>query len=250
MAYQYIKADQKHPSPGKLIPRYLRLAPILISSLGLAMVAAVAWPMVSYSVSQFFHNENQDSGLLSPIYYEALGNEDINPTPGLIGDVDYTRASNWFSFSPQDQPPITSTTQNTAQSYTLSIPSLGIKGATVKANSEDLSSSLIQYHQTSFPGESGTPVIFGHSSLPQLFDPKNYLTIFATLPTIKTGSDIIIDYQGVTFTYRVKKTFEVKPTEISVLRQDYSQKTLKLITCVPPGTKIRRLVVEADLIKL
>src|SRR3989344_887886 len=113
MAYQYIKAYQKHPSPGKLIPRYLRLAPILISSLGLAMVAAVAWPMVSYSVSQFFQNENQNSNLLSPIYYEALGSEDTIPTPALIGEVDYTRASNWFAFSPQDLPPISPISQAT-----------------------------------------------------------------------------------------------------------------------------------------
>ena len=250
MAYQYIKADQKHPSPGKLIPRYLRLAPILISSLGLAMVAAVAWPVVNYSISQFFQNENQTSSLLSPIYYEALGSEETDPTPAVIGEIDYTRASNWFAFSPQELPAIAPTTQAEVAEYSLSIPSLGISGATVKANTDDLSASLIQYHQTSFPGQPGTPVIFGHSSLPQLFDPKNYLTIFATLPTIKIGSDVIIDYQGVTFTYRVKKTYEVKPTEISVLRQEYTQKTLKLITCVPPGTKLRRLVVEADLVKL
>ena len=85
--------------------------------------------------------------------------------------------------------------------------------------------------------------------LRQFFNPKNYLTIFSTLPSLKIGADIFVDYAGVKYTYRVSKMYEVKPNEFWVLKQDYNNKILKLITCVPPGTKLRRLVVEAELIK-
>ncbi len=269
MLYSYQKATKEVPSPGKIIPRYLRILPTLVSSLGLGLVASVVWPMASYNLSLRFKDNGNRSNLLSPIIYESFANEGANSTtnePTLIGDIDYTKASNWFTFSPTDasngslpgqsqfidlngQPSLLTQKPVQETEYQLSIPSLGIKAATVKANSDDLTKSLIQYQQTAFPGEAGAPVIFGHSTLPQFFNPNNYLTIFSTLPTIKLGDDIFVDYAGVKYTYRVNNLYEVKPSEFWVLKQDFTRKTLKLITCVPPGTKLRRLVVEAELIK-
>jgi len=269
MLYSYQKATSEIPSPGKIIPRYLRILPTLISSLGLGLVASVIWPMASYNLSQTLNQGVDRNDLLSPIIYESFASENENTAknePTLIAEVDYTRASNWFSFSPTDssatipgqsefinlnqRPPEAVVDKPiTQQEYQLAIPSLGIKEAVVRADTDDLTKSLIQYQQTAYPGEFGAPVIFGHSTLPQFFKPTNYLSIFSTLPTMKLGDDIFIDYAGVKYTYRVSKMFEVKPNDIWVLKQDYSQKTLKLITCVPPGTKLRRLVIEAELIK-
>ena len=90
-------------------------------------------------------------------------------------------------------------------------------------------------------------MIFCHSALPQFFNPTNYKTICATLPTIDVGERIIIRYDGVTYQYQVTELIEVKPDDLSVLDQDYSQRSLSLVTCVPPGTYLRRLVVKADL---
>lgn len=271
MLYSYQKATKEMPSPGKVIPRYLKILPTMISSLGLGLVASVIWPMASYNLSQVLNQNTDRNNLLSPIIYESFASENNTATqnePTLIADVDYTRASNWFTFSPSDTnagpipgqsefinlnnlPASTDVTEKpvTQQEYQIAIPTLGIKEARVRADTDDLTKSLIQYPHTAYPGEPGAPVIFGHSTLPQFFKQTNYLTIFSTLPTLKIGDDIFIDYAGVKYTYRVSKMFEVKPNEIWVLKQDYSQKTLKLITCVPPGTKLRRLVVEAELIK-
>jgi len=270
MLYSYQKATDQVPSPGKTIPRHLRILPTLISSLGLGMVASVVWPIGSYQLAVLLSRQEVSSSLLSPITYEAFGSEtggqsDSGPT--LVADIDYTKASNWFTFSPVDgQPPVIPGRESQfidltgesgsrlppetiADEYILAIPSLGIKQAKVRSDTDDLSKSLIQYQKTSFPGEAGAPVIFGHSTLPQFFNAGNYLTIFSTLPTIKIGADIFIDYAGVKYIYRVSRMYEVKPNDVWVLKQDYNQKTLKLITCVPPGTKLRRLVVEAELIK-
>lgn len=274
MLYSYVKATDRTPSPGKIIPRYLRVLPTIVSALGLGLVASVVWPVGSYQLARTFNQEGSSSSLLSPATYESFASEGdaISNEPTLIADIDYTKASNWFTFSPADSPstpvgqsgfidlnptadeevpgvPVeASPTKTFSTEYQLAIPSLGIKEATVKANTDDLTRSLVQYQRTAFPGQFGAPAIFGHSTLPQFFNYKNYLTIFSTLPNIKIGADIFIDYAGVKYTYRVSKMYEVKPNEIWVLKQDYSQKTLKLITCVPPGTKLRRLIVEAELI--
>jgi|CXWL01.1.fsa_nt_gi LPXTG-site transpeptidase (sortase) family protein len=271
MLYSYQKATDQIPSPGKVIPDHLKVLPTLVSAIGLGLVASVAWPIASYQFSLLLNRTQSKSSLLSPISYESFASEPDGSEknkPVLVSDLDYTKASNWFTFQPSEPPPVpvfesqstllqldsTPSASPLVQQlqqweYSLAIPSLGIPKATVRADTDDLTKSLIQYKQTSFPGQAGAPVIFGHSTLPQFFNANNYLTIFSTLPTIKVGADIFIDYAGVKYTYRVDSLYEVEPNEIWVLGQDYNQKVLKLITCVPPGTKLRRLVVEARLIK-
>lgn len=249
MLYGYRKATPDNPHPGRRIPLYLKTIPTIISSLGLAIIAGVAWPVVSYQLKDFRPFSQFNTGLLSPLYYESAASGDQGPV--IVNGLDYTKASNWFPGSVQTElfsAPPPSGTISGPDFYNISIPSLGIADATVSINNEDLTKHLVQYPETALPGQPGAPVIFGHSSLPQLFDPKKYTTIFSTLPKIKTGSDIFITYDGQQYTYRVTNTLEVKPTELWVLRQNYDSKTLKVITCVPPGTTLRRLVVEASLI--
>lgn len=248
MLYSYRKATPGNPHPGRRIPLYLKTIPTLVSALGLAILAGVAYPVVSYQFSNLRLFNLDDSGLLSPAYYQSQAQDEGEPV--VVSGLDFTKASSWFPGTPQNNLFASKKTfgDNVPDFYTLSIPSLGIFDANVALRDEDLTKHLVQYPQTALPGQIGSPVIFGHSTLPQFFDPKKYTTIFSTLPKIKVGSDIFVTYDGVEYTYRISKTFEVKPKELWVLRQEYSDKTLKLITCVPPGTTLRRLVVEANLI--
>jgi sortase A len=250
MLYSYKKATASDPHPGRRIPIYLKTVPTLVSALGLGILGAIAYPVVSYQFKdvQFL---NRDSGLLSPVYYESKASDDQEPL--ILSGVDYTKASSWFpgsvkndSFSSpvdrsEDQGDIPDT-------YTLSIPSLGLENVVTSLFDEDLTKHLVHYPQTALPGQYGSPVVFGHSTLPQFFDPKKYTTIFSTLPKLKAGSDIFVKYKDKEYTYRVTNTVEVKPTDLWVLKQNYSNKTFKLVTCVPPGTTLRRLVVEGTLI--
>ena len=59
-----------------------------------------------------------------------------------------------------------------------------------------------------------------------------------------------MDYDGVSYKYRVESMFEVRPTDIQVLQQDNSDSFLTLVTCVPPGDprKAKRLIVRARVI--
>ena len=205
---------------------------------GVVLLTMVFYPLLSYKLTA----NRKFPTLLSPV-------DSITTTN--TGEVDYTKASNWFPGSVQND--LFKSRENLTkgdrpQAYSISIPTLGIENANVSLLDEDLTKTLVHYPQTALPGQLGSPVIFGHSTLPQFFDQKNYKTIFSTLPKLKVGSDIFVKYDGLEYTYRITKTYEVMPNELWVLRQDYSRKTLKLITCVPPGTTLRRLIIEAELI--
>jgi len=196
------------------------------------------------------------AGVLAPIlFYEASpikGNPDIvSPLPeeevkGSVGEIDYTKASNWFVGGARSE----DFSNEKIDFYTLSIPRLKIENATVAIGGEDLSKSLIQYPGTATPGKRGNSVIFGHSILPIFYNPKDYLAIFSTLPTLKKGDEINVNYDGVAYQFRVEDMFEVAPTDIQVLEQSSADSFLTLVTCVPPGDprKPRRLIIRARLV--
>ena len=159
---------------------------------------------------------------------------------------DYTKASIWFPAMPQ----LNQLSQLTVKEYELSIPKLNIKKAKVSVGGDDLTKSLIHYLPQSLPGEYGNVAIFGHSTLPQLYNPKDYKTIFTYLSSLEKGDKIYINIGELEYNYEVTGSFIVKPSEISVLEQKKDASYLTLITCTPPGTYWERLVVSAKLSQL
>lgn len=247
--YYYVK---KEPVPVPVLPPpepqklgfSFRLLPTLTSVVGLSLVASVLWPILSYELIEANPDDQllrTATGLLNPLV-EEIYPVWANSGPRVVGGVDFTKASNWFN-----QNPIQAVPPENVVSYAISIPKLRIDEATVLMGGEDLSRSLIHYGGTAVPGQLGSAVIFGHSILPQFYNPKNYLSIFSLLPTLQRGDSIIIKFDGIVYTYRVIDKTEVYPENVSVLEQSYDDKLLKLITCVPPGLKTKRLVVTARL---
>jgi sortase A len=255
--YRYVKAPiviitNEIPKKTSLIKRLF--GPILMT-VGSIMIANVLWPILSYQLIN--SPQLQRTELIAPVPKEALGstpNKAIASKPELVfaqvqgSDLDYTKASNWFPEAEQLSP-------EKPGSYVLSIPSLNIENAKVTFGGEALDKSLIHYVGTALPGQLGSPVIFGHSILRQFYDPveKNphrYMSIFSKIMTLKTGDRIFIDYDGIKYTYEVKDKVEVHPEDLFILEQRYSNYELKLITCVPEGTYLRRGVVVAQLVDL
>lgn len=161
---------------------------------------------------------------------------------------DYTKASIWFPSKVESAKAISPPEK--IKEYLLSIPKLNIKDARVVVGGEDLSKSLIHYLPQSYPGENGNVVIFGHSTLPQLYDPEDYKTIFTYLPSLEKGDKIQINIGGIQYQYEIYSSSVVKPTDISVLDQRFDSSYLTLITCVPPGTYWERLVLRAKLTQI
>lgn len=236
MSYIYLKKSPP-TAKSKLLAKKKKFA-FLFMFVGLALFLSAIFPILKFQF-QYAFNFRQ---IINPLSLKSY-----NSSQNILGDVttDYTQIANWFvEDSPQDNQIFSSNNNST---YLISIPKLKIKDAVVTIGSMDLKKSLIQYPQTALPGQLGNSVVFGHSVLPQFFSPNNYLTIFSTLHKLKQGDEIIIDYDSVKYKYVIDEMFEVKPTDLSVLEQRFDQKNLTLITCSPPGTYLRRLIIKASL---
>ncbi|HOR01882.1 MAG TPA: sortase [Candidatus Woesebacteria bacterium] len=236
MSYIYLKKKSK-AVPAKIKRRRLLAAGFVF--LGLTFLSLAVFPIVKFQLSY----STRLKQIIDPLSAESYDQ------PSILGQsaTDYTQLSNWFINSPE-LPNLSSQTIDTSiSSYYLTIPKLKINRALVTLGSMDLEKSLIHYPQTALPGHFGNTVIFGHSVLPQFFSPKNYLTIFSTLFKLNQGDEIILEYDKSTYKYIVEEMFEVKPTNLSVLDQRFDDKTLTLITCSPPGTYLRRLIIKASL---
>lgn len=168
----------------------------------------------------------------------------------LDTELDFTNLANWFD---DDRGSALQQKSQTELTYTLDIPKLDIKNAEVKVGGTDLNKNLIAYPGTALPGEAGSPVIFGHSVLRQFYNPseknpRRYNSIFSTIMTLKEGDQIFITHNGTRYTYVVREKSEVKPEDTYILAQQFDGKTLKLVTCVPEGTYLRRGVITAELV--
>jgi sortase A len=219
----------------------LRIAAVISGISGVVILAGVIYPIVSYN-SIYPQNYTK---LISPIT-NTSGMVQGVLTTNTNSKVDYTQASNWFPGGAKKEDFSTSKVDY----YTITIPRLKIDSASVAIGGEDLNKNLIQYPGTALPGKRGNSVIFGHSILPIFYNPKNYISIFSLLPTLKNGDQILINYDGVSYTYKVENMFEVLPTDIQVLDQDSSDSFLTLVTCVPPGdpSNPKRLIVRARVV--
>ncbi|NMB56925.1 sortase [Candidatus Beckwithbacteria bacterium] len=267
MQYCYYKAHLKTESrfqkkQKELLQKFLRVIPNALIIVGATAVMTVFYPMISYQLNASRWNNKK---IVAPLtknelaidknlaYQNQNKAEATDPVMAYqqenapqIVDFDYTKASNWFSNPEKENK---TEKKELVSTYTLSIPKLDIENMKVLINGENLDESLIQYAGTALPGEYGNPVIFGHSVLPVFYNPKNYMSVFSKIPTLKEGDEIFVSFDGIEYKYEVESYHEVEPDEIEVLEQRYDRKTLTLITCVPPGTYLRRGVVLAKLVQ-
>ena len=238
--YYYNKA-------GKKLKKTARLLSLLIVIMGISIAGYVFFPLISWQI--YFAPVFASQDIAVPIPQINLVNSDtigslLSQASNNLSGVDYANAQNWFpNFKLQKGKPKIDT-------YTMSIPKLNIKDAVVSATDNDLSIHLVNLGGTALPPDKGNAVIFGHSTLPQLFDPKNYKTIFANAYELKVGDELFTNVTGVIYKYRIFSITVVSPEDTSVLQQDYSDSFLTLITCTPPGTIWKRLIVRARLVKL
>lgn len=134
------------------------------------------------------------------------------------------------------------------EDFAISVPKLKIENALVVVDNVRFDKHLSHFPGTAIPGEVGNSFITGHSVLPQFSDPKNYRAIFTKLSDLEIGDDIITSVDGKTYHYVVQYSKVVDPKDTSVLLPlSPNGRNLTLMSCVPPGTSSKRLVVIASL---
>lgn len=227
--------------------------PISLITFGLGMVLSAIGPILLY----YFFTSPQlvQAQLAEPIPAHRVILPDVRRAVNAAGQaqvttVDYTNLANWFG----EQPQLVQSADQEPDAYYLDIPTLNIENAEIRLGGTNLDKSLIQYPGTAEPGELGAPVIFGHSVLRQFYNPaitnpKRYVSIFSYLMTLEPGEDIFVTYQGKRYHYQVIDKKEVKPEDVFILQQRFDARLLKLVTCVPEGTYLRRGVVTARLLE-
>lgn len=200
-----------------------KIIPIIFLFAGFFLLLQAALPIFSYKIWEM---QNMDTFLVSPIVSspQVLGVSVQNKDnfPGFVSSLNREFKSAYGDFS-------------------ISIPRLKIVNAKVTVDSNDLTLGLVHLPGSALPGEKGNVFISGHSDIRG--------ALFANLVNLKKGDLIDVDVSGLEFNYQVIELKVVDPNDLSVISPpDGQNRYLTLMTCVPPGLNVKRLIVLTKLI--
>jgi len=239
MKKQIYKKSNKHSKRPAI-----RLFGLFAALFGIALGMYTFFPLVSYELyikpafaSQSFAAPIPKTTIITQDYIQSL----LKNTAASLSRI----GSSSQSWLPATYKEMAITTQ--MSSYNLSIPTLGIDNADVSTIDNNVDIHLVHFPGTAIPPEKGNAAIFGHSTLPQWFDPKNYKAIFATAHTLKLGDIINITVNNRVYTYKIMNISIIDPDNTSYLSQDTDGSYVSIVTCTPPGTTWKRLIVKAKL---
>ena len=221
---------------------FVRIIGLLMAFVGISITAYVFMPLVLWEIflAPVFAAQNialpiPQTTFLTPGTIQTL----LSSQTQTLSGVDFNDAKNWF---------IGYTYKNInarIAAYNISIPKLGITNAVASTQDYDLGKHLVSLPGTPVPPDKGNTVIFGHSTLPQLYNPSDYHTIFANVHNLEVGDEILVNVANITYTYKIFSITIVDPTDTSPLAQIMDDSYLTIITCTPPGTIWKRLIIRA-----
>lgn len=104
---------------------------------------------------------------------------------------------------------------------------------------------------TAYPGHTGNTFIFAHSSV-DWYIANRYNSVFYLLHKLEKGDKIEMYYKKKKYVYVVTEKKLVESSDVSYLNPNFSLATnhsslLTLMTCWPPGTTYKRLIVQAKI---
>lgn len=226
---------------------FFRILGFFLFIIGISTVVYVFSPLLIWQIT--LAPAFADSSITAPVPNRTLLTPSaikslIASSIQNISGTNFNDASTWF--------PGYIAQQGTAKVplYFLTIQKLGITDATVSTTDTNLAAHLVSLSGTGTPPDKGNTVIFGHSTLPQLYEANNYKTIFANLYKMQLGDTFQVTVNSVVYTYEIFSITVVDPEDTSVLSQQYDDSYITLITCTPPGTIWKRLIIKARLQKL
>lgn len=233
--YYYKKNSKKRKS-------IIRLIGALAILTGFGILLYVFFPFLSWQVyfAPVFAQQNVETPIPKTTVVSAQALSDLFTSAANSFGKDFTNANNWYPTNRTGKGFI-------IPQYFLSIPTIGIKNAIVSTKDSDLTKHLIQYNSDSVPPLFGNTIIFGHSTLPQLYNENDYKTILANAYKLSVGDEILIGIDNVSYRYKVQSITVVEPEDTSVLSQNFSDSFITIITCTPPGTVWKRLIIKAKI---
>jgi sortase A len=121
----------------------------------------------------------------------------------------------------------------------ITIPSIGVDAPVVEGTGwEQLKKGVGHYMGSANPGQTGNTVLSAHNDI--------FGEIFRDLDQLDEGDEIVIQTTTRSYTYVVRDTRIVEPTDISVMNATH-EPTTTLISCYPYLVDSQRIVVVAEL---
>jgi sortase A len=96
------------------------------------------------------------------------------------------------------------------------------------------------------PDRPGNVFIFAHSA-GSWYQANQYNAVFYLLNKLNSGDEIFVYYHNQKYTYLVNEVKTVDSKKTDYLNRNFGQHQLTLMTCWPPGTTLKRLLVTATL---
>jgi sortase A len=139
------------------------------------------------------------------------------------------------------------------ESFGIVIPKLGANARVIanvnpydaKEYQRALTRGVAHAKGSSYPGGLGNVFLFSHSSV-KFYEATRYNSIFYLIDKLEKGDEIQLFYQSTKYTYHVTDKKIVDAKDVSYITTKTSQRMLTLMTCWPPGTSFKRLIVIAS----
>lgn len=156
----------------------------------------------------------------------------------------YAQVSQWLEeMNTESEPAIAHTKLNNFEEEeglgTILIDVIDLKLPILEgATKQNLQHAAAHMTETAPLGHIGNAAIAAHRS-------RTAGRLFNRLDEVKVGDEIIVRSKGEQFVYTVYEISVVEPTDVSVLENRGSERTLTLITCDPLVNPTHRLIVHA-----
>lgn len=108
-----------------------------------------------------------------------------------------------------------------------------------------LSKGIAHAEGSALPSQTGNVFLFAHSA-GNFWEANRFNAVFYLLNKLEAEDEIYVYYKEKKYEYRVTKKRIVLPSEVSFLSKDYDANSLVLMTCWPPGTTLKRVIIEAQ----
>lgn len=200
---------------------------LMVSSLGIGII--IFYPML---IKEILYRINKPD-----LTIEVLSNRDIENYDDLNNLLNKVQEGKVLTPIDED--------------FGIVVPKLGINSKVIsEVNPNDskeyqiaLSQGIAHAKGTNYPKESGNTFIFAHSS-DNFYNANRYNSVFYLLHHLEAGDSFYIFYEGEKYLYEVTDKKVVEPTEIQYMEK-YSEieKAVTLMTCWPPGTTSKRLII-------
>lgn len=179
------------------------------------LIAAIFWPVLS---AEIHYRLRQGTTLLRSVALQPKEIQPIDDTFGIVIPKISANAKIIPNVDPYDN----------------------------RAYQQALTQGVAHAKGSVYPGRVGNMFIFSHSSV-NFFEALRYNAVFYLLDKLEASDEIDVYFHKEKFVYRVTEKKLVDPDATMYLTEKTNDKLITLMTCWPPGTTFKRLIVRGIL---